>query len=193
MGPSKSFTAALDHLAGERFGGDDRELLATLVDQYQAVVFRVCMRFLGHQQDAEDLTQETFSRVIKHLDRWDRQLPIEPWIVTIAGNRCRSFLSARRQFRPLTPVHEPVGNHEDQARDAAQLSEELELALAALPQNHRTAFELFHDQHCSYERIAERMGHPVGTVKTWVHRARIRIIDQLRYRDVIESASEVTT
>ncbi|MDA8745722.1 RNA polymerase sigma factor [Rubripirellula amarantea] len=183
MEHSKSIDATL--LPANLLPSDEREMLAVLADRYHSLIFRVCLRFLGHQQDAEDVTQETFSRIIRHFDHWDQRLPIEPWIVTIAGNRCRSFLAARRQFRSLTPVIEPTADIENEARAAEQLSEELKLAMTTLPANHRIAFELFHHQQSSYEQIAESMGHPIGTVKTWVHRARLQIIDHLRCREVI--------
>jgi RNA polymerase sigma-70 factor (ECF subfamily) len=65
------------------------------------------------------------------------------------------------------------------------LREELERALNQLPEGHRRAFQLFHEQSLSYAEIAETLGCPLGTVKTWVHRARSRIIAELVERQVV--------
>ena len=61
----------------------------------------------------------------------------------------------------------------------------MERALAGLRLEYRQAFVLFHEQEMSYGEIAEAMDCPLGTVKTWVHRARRELIEQLRARDVL--------
>ena len=61
-----------------------------LVNRFRGQVFGLCYRMLGQRQDAEDAAQETFVRVLKNLHRWDPARPFEPWLLTIAGNRCRT-------------------------------------------------------------------------------------------------------
>ena len=65
------------------------------------------------------------------------------------------------------------------------LREELLLALAQVPDRQKTAFELFHDQSLSYAEIADHLGCPVGTAKTWVYRARTSVIQILQKREVL--------
>ena len=156
-----------------------------------SLVFNVCLKMLRHRQDAEDMTQETFSRVAKYLDRWDTEKPIEPWLVAIAGNRCRTHLSRRKAYQPLSATSEPATNQTTQIREAESLREEVELALLTLPEKQSRAFRLFHEQSLNFEEIAERLACPVGTVKTWVHRARMNLIDRLRQRDVIPGAGDL--
>ena len=67
-------------------------------------------------------------------------------------------------------------------RPAQQLAEEVHLALAELRPEYRQAFVLFHEQELSYAEIATAMEVPLGTIKTWVHRARREMIDYLRRR-----------
>ncbi len=177
----------------ERYRENDEHAFATLVRRYQSLVFGVCMRMLAHRQDAEDVTQETFSRLAKYLDRWDSQRPLEPWLVAIAGNRCRSYLARRRSWQPLAATAEPVTEGTRQSQAADSLHEELRLALAKLPERQRRAFQLFHERSLSYAEIAEQLQCPLGTVKTLVHRARGGLIEQLRQREVIAgSMSEPT-
>ena len=140
---------------------------------------------LGHRQDAEDVVQETFTRVAKHLSGWDARRPIEPWLLTIAGNRCRTLLSRRRNTLPLLDGVDPASDATEQQRRADALNEELQLALGELREQHRQAFLMFHQEQLPYAEIAEKLDCPVGTVKTWVHRARTHLIDHLRQRDVL--------
>src|SRR3954468_10312404 len=74
--------------------GDQTAMLA-LVERFQGQVFGLCLRMLGQRQDAEDAAQETFVRVLRNLHRWDAERDFEPWLLAIAGNRCRTALSVR--------------------------------------------------------------------------------------------------
>ena len=157
-----------------------------LVDLYQGRVFGLCFRMLGHRQDAEDMAQETFVRTIKSLHQWDDQRSFEPWLLAIAGNRCRTLL-AKRQRRPAhQPLEDDLGGTTDQRHAEMQLQEEITLALENLREEYRQAFLLFHEQELSYVEIAAALDCPLGTVKTWVHRARRELVDQLRRRHVLE-------
>ena len=162
-----------------------------LVDRYYSFVFRICFGMLRHQQDAEDATQETFSRVAQYLDRWDPRRPFAPWLAAVAGNRCRSHLARRRSYTSLGTVSEPEANAARLDRAADLMREEIALALASLPPRQRQAFQLFHEHSMSYAQIAEALDCPLGTVKTLVHRARFSMIDQLRQRDVVHAPAAV--
>jgi len=172
-------------LLAQQFHQNDESAFAKLVSRHHSLVFSVCLRILGHRQDAEDATQETFSRVAKYLHRWDPTRPLEPWLVTIAGNRSRSLLAKKRAHQPFALVAEPPCDQVRADRDAEVLREELELALAQIPDCQRMAFELFHQKSLSYAEIARHLNCPEGTVKTWVHRARISVIRQLQQREVV--------
>lgn len=163
---------------------NDEGAFAVLFSRYQARVFHVCMKILRHRQDAEDMTQETFTRAVRYLERWDSRRPFEPWLVAIAGNRCRTLLASRQGHRSLTPAVEPAVDS-DPTGALAALSEEVDLALDRLSGGQRQAFELFHRQGLGYQQIAQRMGRPVGTIKTWIHRARAQLIQQLQDREVV--------
>ena len=167
-------------LAGEQLA------MAELVDRYRERVLSLCLRMLGHRQDAEDAAQETFVRALRSLRNWDAGRGFEPWLLSIAGNRCRTFL-ARRIRRPLTDLAcDRVADYRHSERSADHLAEEVKLALGKLRDEYRRAFELFHAEQLSYLEIGAVLAVPVGTVKTWVHRARRELIDQLQRRGVVE-------
>ncbi len=155
-----------------------------LVERFQADVFGVCHRLLSHSHDAEDVTQEVFLRVFRSLTRWDAARPLRPWVLGIAVNRCRTWIG-RRANRPEladylheTPDRRPVD-------DSTELRTEIRTAVDALRDEYREVFILFHEQGQSYEEIAEVVGRPVGTVKTWLHRARLEILERLRTRGLV--------
>ena len=158
---------------------------ADLIQRFRGRVYGLCYRMLQQREDAEDATQETFLRVAGNLHRWDPTRAFEPWLMTIAGNRCRTRL-ARRTRRPKEISLEcPVEDDSVQARKAQLLAEELELALQGIRADYRQAFELFHHQQLEYQEIANQLDVPLGTIKTWVHRARQEIIQKLAQREVL--------
>ena len=175
----------------QQFRENDETAFSKLVRRHYPLVFRVCLKILGHRQDAEDVTQETFSRFAKHVDKWDVRRPLEPWLVTIAGNRSKTFLARRRAHHSLSTTWEPVTDEANAVRRADGLREELALALASVPERQKLAFHLFHEHGMSYLQIAAEMDCPVGTVKTWVHRARSSVIRILRQREVL-AGSEIS-
>src|SRR5207244_1322142 len=160
-----------------------------LVERFRGQVFGLCYRMLGQRQDAEDAAQETFVRVLKNLHRWDPGRDFLPWLLAIAGNRCRTALAARRRRPVAEPTVELVADDAPDQRPADHLAEEVHLALAELRPEYAQAFLLFHDQELSYAEIAEAMQVPLGTIKTWVHRARRELIDCLRRRGAIPESS----
>ncbi len=158
-----------------------------LVNRYRGRVFGLCYRMLGQREDAEDAAQETFVRALKNLHSWDSERPFEPWLLAIAGNRCRTAL-ARRMRRPLYhSLVEPLADAGPDPQAARQLAEEVDLALGEIRIEYRQAFVLFHEQEMSYAQIASTMECPVGTVRTWIHRARKELIGHLRARKVVET------
>lgn len=161
----------------------------SVVRDYQSMIFGLCLSLLGHRQDAEDMTQETFSRFYRYRKNWDPTRPLGPYLRTIAGNRCRTLLSRRgRKPQSLEATEEPRTVADDHDRRAECLREELKLALAELPEKQRRAFELFHVHAMPYAEIATTLGCPLGSVKTWVHRARTSLIEHLRSREVIAAS-----
>jgi RNA polymerase sigma-70 factor, ECF subfamily len=172
---------------GRALGGD-QSAMAELVRAFQGQVFGLCYRLLGNRPDAEDMAQETFVRALRALSSWDPARPFEPWLLAIAANRCRTLL-AKRKRRPATSLIESeLADPAPQRHAASPLVEEVTLALAQIREEYRQAFVLFHEYELSYIEIAEALGCPLGTVKTWVHRARRELIDRLRQREVFEDA-----
>ncbi|WP_145056079.1 RNA polymerase sigma factor [Lignipirellula cremea] len=159
-----------------------------LVDQFKGPIFGLCYRMLGQWQDAEDAAQETFVRALKSLANWDASRPFTPWLAAIAANRCRTLLATRKSRPAVTDLVEQIEDNAPDQQAASNLAEEVDLALLGLRDDYRQAFLLFHQQELTYAEIADALGAPLGTVKTWVHRARRGLIERLRERGVVEDS-----
>jgi RNA polymerase sigma factor (sigma-70 family) len=162
----------------------DAEAVRQLVSRFQSDVYGLCVRLLHHRHDAEDVTQEVFLRIFRSLQGWDPSRPLKPWIMGIAVNRCRTWL-VQRTRRPELVDYLQDTVVARAADDSAELLTEIHAALAELRIEYRTVFVLFHEQGQPYEDIAQAMDRPVGTIKTWLHRARLEILDRLRRRGMV--------
>lgn len=165
------------------FGQSDA--IRLLVERFQSDVFGLCVRLLHNRHDAEDVTQEVFLRVFRSLHRWDSARPLKPWVMSIAVNRCRTWMSQRTRRPELADyLHETAaGKPED---DSPELIREIRDAVDALRPEYRMVFVLFHEDNQPYEEIALVLKRPVGTIKTWLHRARLEVLERLRRRGMVE-------
>jgi RNA polymerase sigma-70 factor (ECF subfamily) len=163
--------------------GED-DALCAFVQRYQAAVFGLCFRMLSHREDAEDVSQEVFLRAFRNLGQWDPGRPLVPWLLTIAANRCRTWLSNRRRRDLPAEFAEALA---DPAADRPRLdlAEELQLALDKLREDYRLCFVLYHLSELSLSEIADVTGNPEGTIKTWLHRARRELAEHLQRRAVV--------
>jgi RNA polymerase sigma-70 factor (ECF subfamily) len=158
--------------------------IEALVGRFQAEVYGLCVRLLNHRHDAEDVTQEVFLRIFRSLRRWDPSRPLKPWVMGIAVNRCRTWLAQRARRPDLVDYLQETaaGPAPD---DSTELLTEIRAAVNDLRVEYRTVFVLFHEQGQPYEEIALVLERPVGTIKTWLHRARMEVLERLRRRGMV--------
>jgi len=163
--------------------GDSRAF-AELVHLYGDKLYQLAYRMTGNRQDAEDIVQETFLRVFRHLNRYDEKLKFSTWIYRIASNLCIDRLRKRRVVYSLDAAG---GEHEDLDGYSALPSDErtpehevmltetqrtVRQAIESLPVKYRAVMTLRYVQDLSLQEIAGILELPVTTVKTRVHRAR---------------------
>jgi len=165
------------------------EAIQALIDRFHAGVFGLCVRLLRHRQDAEDVTQEVFLRVFRSLQRWDSTRPLKPWVMSIAVNRCRTWLTQRARRPELADYLQDTAASKP-SDDSTELVREIQAAVDDLRPDYRTVFALFHEQGLPYDDVAAAMDRPVGTVKTRLHRARLEVLDRLRRRGMLADLPE---
>ena len=166
-------------------GGDGRSFDA-LVERYQTRLLNFVYRIVGDRERAEDLVQEVFIRVHRHIGRFDQSKKFSTWIYTIASNLAKNELRNRARnplvlFTSLTQGWEDEGRALDfedlttqpddlfRKRHVRELVEE---SVSKLPEHHREVFVLRELEGRSYEEIAEITKCNIGTVKSRLNRAR---------------------
>ena len=165
--------------------GEERAF-AELVERYQTRLLNFIYRTIGDREKAEDLVQEVFIRVYRHLHRFDRSKKFSTWIYTIASNLAKNELRNRSR-NPLVLFQTIRKNWQDDDRplqfeDSStrpddlyrkrHLRELVESSVAQLPEHHREVFVLRELEGKSYEEIAEITDCNLGTVKSRLNRAR---------------------
>ena len=177
---------------------DDTDLVTTflkseerafdvLVERYQTRLLNFIYRTVGDRERAEDLVQEVFVRVYRHLARFDRSKKFSTWIYTIASNLAKNELRNRSRnplvfFQSLTkgftgeeerPVEfEDPRSRPDDLFHKRHLREVVDKSVSLLPSHHREVFVLRELEGKSYEEIAEITHCNLGTVKSRLNRAR---------------------
>ncbi len=166
-------------------GGEERAF-EELVVRYQTRLLNFIYRTVGDRERAEDLVQEVFIRVYRHLHRFDRSKKFSTWAYTIASNLAKNELRNRSR-NPLVLFQTVKKNWQDEDRplefeDSStrpddmyrkrHLRQVVEESVAKLPAHHRDVFVLRELEGKSYEEIAEITGCNLGTVKSRLNRAR---------------------
>jgi RNA polymerase sigma-70 factor (ECF subfamily) len=168
------------HLAG------DPQAFGSLVDRYQTRLLNFVNRTIGDRERAEDLVQEVFIRVFRHLHRFDQTKKFSTWIYTIASNLAKNELRNRSR-NPLVLFqtikknwdadHRPLQFEDTTARPddlyrKRFLKDAVDRCVHGLPEHHREVFVLRELEGKSYQEIAEITGCNLGTVKSRLNRAR---------------------
>ncbi len=159
-----------------------------LVARYARPVFNLIVRLGRDPTLAEDLAQETFIRAFRSLATFDTRRRFSPWLFKIAHNT--SVDALRRKSLDTVPLDfaVPPGSVSSthgaavtavDPLERASLAQALDQALARLRPEYREAVVLRYYEELSYDDIAEVMSIPVGTAKTYVHRARKELADEL--------------
>jgi RNA polymerase sigma-70 factor (ECF subfamily) len=164
----------------------DPQAFGLIVARYQVRLLNFVYRMIGDRERAEDLVQEAFLRVYRHLDRFDRARKFSTWIYTIASNLAKNELRNRSRSPLVTldqarsrddedqrPVDfEDPDSRPDELYDRRTLKALVDETVARLSSHHREVFVLRELEGKSYEEIAEIMHCNLGTVKSRLNRAR---------------------
>ena len=162
----------------------DRDAFGLLVDRYQDPLVGYLARLIGCRQRAEDLAQDAFLALYQHADRYVEQGRLQGLLYRIATNRLRSQERRARRWRLLEPVLAPRNGHgaepaAPQRVLADEAQRELAAALAELPLTFRVPLVLHEIEGWPYAEVARWLGCREGTVKSRIHRGRLRLRERL--------------
>lgn len=153
-----------------------------LVTRYQRRVYGICYRYFGDPADAEDAAQETFVVLLRRAGTFRGTARFSTWLYRVATNACND-LARRRGRRPTAAGDLDALASEPAVEDpiaARELSADLARALADLDDDTRDAVVLHDVAGLPYADVAARLGVPVGTVKSRIHRGHARLAASLR-------------
>jgi RNA polymerase sigma-70 factor, ECF subfamily len=164
---------------------DDPTALADLYDRYGRLVFGIAKRTLGNIEEAQDLTQEVFLNLQTQRSYDPARGSLAAYLTTVTRTRAIDLL--RFRTRRVTLLHrfwsrQPEPEPEWSALDLLNLEEcaaRVRTALAALSDNERIVLELAYFSGLSQSEIAEQLGAPLGSVKSWARRGLLGLRDQL--------------
>ncbi|HEX8393964.1 MAG TPA: sigma-70 family RNA polymerase sigma factor [Longimicrobium sp.] len=193
-------TQVSDHELVTRAQQGSEKAYRELLGRYERPVFSIVYRMIRDREQAEDLAQETFVRVFNHIDRYDPKYKFSSWIFKIATNLTidhirrkelntvsidgsRNATTADQIEATAITIISPDENPEE-LLEAKELGEEIEEAIGRLRPEYRAAILLRHVEGREYQEIAEIMGLPLGTVKTYIHRGRNELRDSLQHLKV---------
>ena len=159
-----------------------------LLRRYERPVFSLVFRMVRDRELAEDLTQDTFIKVLNALDRYNPDYKFSSWIFKIANNATIDHLR-RKELDTLSLEGAPQATTQDRIEatalqigaagespleelQARELGSHIEEAIGALRPEYQSCIILRHVEGRPYEEIAEILDLPLGTVKTYIHRAR---------------------
>jgi RNA polymerase sigma-70 factor (ECF subfamily) len=168
-----------------------------LLDRYQRPIFSLVYRMVRDRELAEDLAQETFIKVFNNLQHFNPKYKFSSWIFKIASNLTIDALRKKEldtisvdgsrnavttdEVEATRITVESRDENPEELLEAKELGAEIEEAIGRLRAEYRTAILLRHVEGRPYEEIAEIMGIPLGTVKTYIHRARGELRESLAH------------
>ncbi len=170
----------------------DPEEFSRLVDAYSSKIYRLALKMLNQQQDAEDVLQETFVKAYRGLKTFDGRSKISTWLFRIATNE--ALMLIRKKHPEVVSIDEPVETEEGEQEPvqiidwcclpesellSGESREKLDAAVQKLPERLRVVFLLRDINDLSTHETAEVLGLSDTAVKTRLSRARLRLREEL--------------
>ena len=154
---------------------NDESACQKILNLYKGRIFSYVYRIVRNYHDAEDLTSETFIKCFKALASFDQKKSFSTWLFTIAHNLVIDFLRKNKHEYEYLDERHSVNDDFVQVYEKKKKFEMIEKALSQLPHLDQEIIILFHKEEYSYEEISEVLNLPVSTIKTRLHRARIKL------------------
>ncbi|HOZ47804.1 MAG TPA: RNA polymerase sigma factor [Candidatus Hydrogenedentes bacterium] len=167
-------------------GRDDA--FSELVRRHEHAVYNLAFRFMRDAVLAEDMAQEAFLKAFRLLHNFRGDCAFSTWMYRVTCSVCLTEINRRRRRGEveLQPQHAAKAAEDPDVSDMPEL---IRHCVTKLPDHYAAVITLYYLRQVSYEEIAEVMQIPMGTLKTWMHRARKRlreiVEEELSGRDVL--------
>lgn len=160
----------------------DHSAFASLVQRWQTRLINFFYRSTHNRADAEDLAQETFLELYRAAPRYTARGTFSAFIFTLARRRLIDNYRkrARRPLDFIDPTDFVMQQHAEPVDGSREIEQAFHHALAALPENQRNAILLRQQQGLAYDEIAKALDTSTSSVKTWIHRARTQLRQELK-------------
>ncbi len=163
------------HLVSRALAGES-VAFELICDEYRPALMAIALRMLRNADDAHDAIQETFVKAIRGLRDFHPEKPLKPWLCRICANCCVDIIRSRRRVGLRFSDVEfalPDPSDEFEERTFAPFRESALLeAIGRLPENYKRIILMRHFRQMDILSIAAELEKPVGTVKSWLFRAR---------------------
>jgi RNA polymerase sigma-70 factor (ECF subfamily) len=172
----------------------EEKAYAELLDRYQDSIYFLLLKKIGNENDAEDLTMETFGKAFNNLSQYTPVYAFSTWLFRIAINNCIDFVR-KRKIRPQSfdsgiDFHDPdnanftsLSPNPEELVIKREKAEELKSMIKTLKPRYARLIDYRYYQELSYEEIAETMQLPLGTVKAQLFRARELLAPLLKSKE----------
>lgn len=170
-----------DHLVTRAKAGR-LDAFEELVRRHRTTVYRIALRMLGDEGEAEDATQEAFVQAWRGLAGFRSDARFSTWIHRIVTNRCLNLLRARKPAEPLPEVEAaaPPARAPERVAEVNWQLHDLKQAIDQLTPEQRAPLVLHDLEGHHYDEIAAMLDISVAAVKSRLHRARLRLLDAMR-------------
>jgi RNA polymerase sigma-70 factor (ECF subfamily) len=160
----------------------DSAAFVQIVERWQTRLINFFYRSTGNRADAEDLAQETFIELNRSAKRYQAQGNFNAFIFTLARRRLIDGYrkKSRRPLDFVDPGEYFMQSQPEESDHTREIEEAFHRALAGLPDNQRNAILMLQQQGLSYDEIAQSLNASVSAVKTWIHRARTHLRQELK-------------
>jgi len=156
-------------LVSQYFKGDEKSL-EILIKKYLKPIYGFVYKYTGNAQEAEDLTQEVFVKMWRHLKKYNKNKSFKTWLFSIAKNTCIDWLRKKKTI-PISELKERGEN--DNFFEQVSISQLLQSATNNLLPKYQTVLSLYYNDNLNFREIAEKLNEPLDTIKSRHRRALI--------------------
>jgi RNA polymerase sigma-70 factor (ECF subfamily) len=155
-----------------------------LLFRYEKQIFFYILKFINQKENAQDITQETFIKVYRSLKTFDPEYKFKTWLYTIATNTAYDWLRKAKNNQEIFIIDDPDNNFETiddrSSYKEIEAKELLEKPMQNLKPAYKSALLLYYYDGMKYEEIAQILGVPLNTVKTYLLRAKAQLKKEIK-------------